>query len=1172
MRIDRLSLAAFGSFSDTVLDFDRGRSFHVVLGPNAAGKSTALRAIVDLLFGIPERTPDDFRHRGPQLRIGADIATADGRSFSFVRRKGRKDTLLGPDGKPIPESRLQACLGSMDRDRFVSMFGLGHERLRQGAEDLLRAGGALGESLFEAAGGTNSIRAVLDALSQEAGNLFRSRASNPRINAAIARYSEARQQARAAALSGENFHAMEEEIEAVSRKIAEQREELARLDADQRKLERIQRNLPRVAERAKVMEELAGLAGVPGLPANALEERLGLLGRRHQLEKTRSGTETEIERIDAELQGLHVPVELLEEAAVIRQLNENLGAVRAAAADLPKRRAELGGQKDAIEQLLAQARRGLTLQEAQSLRLAKPQVKRLRELAVRHAELRTARQNAEQTAVTARADLQDAEENLSRVPAPRDVRALADALQDVRREGNLQKEREESASRQDTLRRRAEAEAASLPGWHGSLDALATLAVPLAESVQKFATVLRSADQDVARARDRVDERLEELKEIEGEIGRLHASGEVPTVEELAGTRERRDRGWRLIRRAYVDDREDVGAAAQEYDAARALPEAYEANVSAADRLADRMRADAERVATDQSLRQRRGEAERRLAESRTSLGAAEQGRARLDAEWRELWTRLAVEPLTPGEMSSWLESHRRIRDTLQEARQEQERHERIVRAIDRCRELLAGALGSIGEPAPQGDVDVGVLMARCERCVKESEESARKRATAETSVAEAEKRLRAAETNRTDGETRYAEWMRDWTAAVAPLGFDETASPAEVEEFVNLVEEACARHQAVRDLERRIRRIEEDSEEFRQKVAALVARVAPQLADLPAERALAEITARHQQADHNQVSRKEKQDRLDSLRNTREETRGQLVDIEKDLDNLLRRAACSDLGQLEAVERQAARKRELEPALAGLEKQLIAEGAGLTLDQILDEVRDQDGDRIAAVIQERKAALENVRSERDTALQRHGELSKEREALSSRTNAAALAAQEAEQELAAIRADAEEYVRLRLAEEVLRAFVERYREQHQDPILARTSELFPILALGTFTAVRTDYDEKGDEPVLVGIDTNGTALGVQAMSDGTRDQLYLALRLAAVEQYLAAAEPLPFVADDLLVHFDDDRARAALRVLADFSRRTQVLFFTHHRHLVDLAQEVVAPELLGVHRMPVGR
>jgi uncharacterized protein YhaN len=73
-------------------------------------------------------------------------------------------------------------------------------------------------------------------------------------------------------------------------------------------------------------------------------------------------------------------------------------------------------------------------------------------------------------------------------------------------------------------------------------------------------------------------------------------------------------------------------------------------------------------------------------------------------------------------------------------------------------------------------------------------------------------------------------------------------------------------------------------------------------------------------------------------------------------------------------------------------------------------------------------------------------------------------------------------------------------------------------------------------------------------MSEGARDQLYLALRLATLERYLDHAEPLPFIVDDILVNFDDERSAATLKVLAELSRKTQVILFTHHAHLRDLA------------------
>jgi len=93
-----------------------------------------------------------------------------------------------------------------------------------------------------------------------------------------------------------------------------------------------------------------------------------------------------------------------------------------------------------------------------------------------------------------------------------------------------------------------------------------------------------------------------------------------------------------------------------------------------------------------------------------------------------------------------------------------------------------------------------------------------------------------------------------------------------------------------------------------------------------------------------------------------------------------------------------------------------------------------------------------------------------------------------------------------------------------------------------------------------------GELVGVQGMSDGTQDQLYLALRLASIERYLEAKEPLPLILDDVLINFDDRRAAAALRTLAELGRKTQVIMFTHHLRLVELAQQELAPEDLALY------
>jgi len=92
--------------------------------------------------------------------------------------------------------------------------------------------------------------------------------------------------------------------------------------------------------------------------------------------------------------------------------------------------------------------------------------------------------------------------------------------------------------------------------------------------------------------------------------------------------------------------------------------------------------------------------------------------------------------------------------------------------------------------------------------------------------------------------------------------------------------------------------------------------------------------------------------------------------------------------------------------------------------------------------------------------------------------------------------------------------------------------------------------------------------VGVEGMSEGTCDQLYLALRLAAIEQHATGHEPMPVILDDLLVTFDDDRASAVLPILRDLGTRTQVLLFTHHRHLVHLAKAALPEGAVHYHEL----
>jgi uncharacterized protein YhaN len=120
----------------------------------------------------------------------------------------------------------------------------------------------------------------------------------------------------------------------------------------------------------------------------------------------------------------------------------------------------------------------------------------------------------------------------------------------------------------------------------------------------------------------------------------------------------------------------------------------------------------------------------------------------------------------------------------------------------------------------------------------------------------------------------------------------------------------------------------------------------------------------------------------------------------------------------------------------------------------------------------------------------------------------------------------------------------------HQPPVLRDASYWLARLTDGRHTAITTTIDEARLEVH----DRDGAVWKPERLSRGTREQVFLALRLALVRDLQRHGVQLPLVMDDALVNFDDERARAAARVLVEFVSdqhgERQMLVFTCHAHV----------------------
>jgi uncharacterized protein YhaN len=271
----------------------------------------------------------------------------------------------------------------------------------------------------------------------------------------------------------------------------------------------------------------------------------------------------------------------------------------------------------------------------------------------------------------------------------------------------------------------------------------------------------------------------------------------------------------------------------------------------------------------------------------------------------------------------------------------------------------------------------------------------------------------------------------------------------------------------------------------------------------------------------------------------------------------LMEETGSQDLAELGSAIERSKSARALREAVAAAETAIKAAGDGKSLDDLLGSLAEVDVDGLAARSQTLAADLADRNEDVARAAAAHGDAKRVLANLETDVESAAGAASDAEQARAELGILSEQFILKRAQVVTLRWAIEQYRERHQDPMLLRAGQIFQTLTNGRYVALRIDND--GTSPRLLGLRDDGrTVIEIGAMSEGTTDQLFLALRLAAVEQSIAAGVRLPFLADDLFVNFDDERAEAGFRVLAELSRATQVLFFTHHPHLAAIARSVV--------------
>ena len=136
----------------------------------------------------------------------------------------------------------------------------------------------------------------------------------------------------------------------------------------------------------------------------------------------------------------------------------------------------------------------------------------------------------------------------------------------------------------------------------------------------------------------------------------------------------------------------------------------------------------------------------------------------------------------------------------------------------------------------------------------------------------------------------------------------------------------------------------------------------------------------------------------------------------------------------------------------------------------------------------------------------------------------------------------------------ILTAVRKSYETDRQPETLAEASGYLNKMTHGRYQRIWTPFGESS----LSVDDAEGKPVCVENLSRGTREQVFLSLRLALAAAYSRRGAALPLILDDVFVNFDAQRARDAAETVVQFAANGhQVLVFTCHDHIRDVFFEL---------------
>ncbi|UCI10639.1 ATP-binding protein [Mesorhizobium sp. B1-1-8] len=1147
MRLRRLDLTRYGKFTDKAIDFGEkplsGPDLHIVFGLNEAGKSTALSAYLDLLFGIEERSRYNFLHEYTSMRIGG-LLEFEGRALAFSRTKSRSNSLHDAEGRPLSEIAISAHLAGLSREAYSSMFSLDDETLEAGGKAILESRGDLGKLLFTASAGLGHAGDVLAALETEADGLHRKQAQTTEIALLKKRFAEFKSRKETIDTLASTFEALEaERVEAqdkYNRSLAERSVLSARLAT----IDRYVRAAPLLAEIKRKASRLAELPDIPS-PARTWSGSVAeLIDQGARLRTRLQANADEIDRAKAKMEAIAVDDAVLAISEQVRGLADRKARFVSAGMDLPTRKMEVQMLDQVVADCLAALGRS-TEQHPSRLILPAFMVGTLRNMVEQRSGLTTSLRMARDEAAATLDGLNAARGRVSEeraVPEPARARLMAAASEakassharEIREARALEDERQ--ASLADAMRR--------LQPWPGDAGALSKISVPPPTQMAAWKTLAADLQRDKAVFSERLAEYEQSRITTSSRLAAVRAAADLADDDTAASIRRERDEAWQNHRADLKAATADVFAAALAKD-----DHVGTARLAHAGELAD-LRAIKQKAAETEAAIERvscqiAGVAQR--AEM-ASVEIKRMARALLEdcqAQSLDLLIGLLEERIAAraDALVGW--------DGIVLARR---RIERATAEAERIHLGLASALQSVGIQTEAGEA-LEALVVAADRFLDRQAKVDAERAEALRSVAAKEEELAARRLAVEIAARREGAWQAEVSETLRGTWLEQGVAGTGLGSVLDQLSELAKALQDREAMRIRIRKMEADRTAFAEEVARLGAQAGERASDEAPEQASVRLTVRLEQAERAREARANLLLDVQKLQEIREALDAEFAAHEMTKQEMLDAFGVNTLPEVMERDEQLRERDGLQSAVAELEERLTS---GLALDafiqvQSLLESLDLDGLAIE------RAEIERRLADLDEALQqqlvRRTRATDKLDAIGGDSSVARIDA-ERRTVLLEMEEKAVRYIELKLGVMSAASALRVYRERHRSGMMSEASEAFALITRGLYTGLTTQPVKGGE--VVIATQKDGQSKVADALSKGARFQLYLALRLAGYYEFAKLRPAVPFIADDIMETFDHLRSEEVFRLFGEMASVGQVIYLTHHQHLCEIAKSVI--------------